>query len=89
LEWGDDDREKLIAYMLERSDRCGMCGTAAHEWEEDRFAYEPIVSVCHGCELKDLAREDAQGPGTSIVLVPPSEAARMRAMPKKAPRRQR
>lgn len=87
LEWDTDDREKMIAFMLERSERCSLCGTSGWEWEEDWFGYEPVVTTCHGCELKDMGREDAQGPGSSIVLVPKAEAARLRAMPKKAPRR--
>ena len=85
--WEPDDRDKLLAYMLERGSKCSMCGVSEWEWEDDWFGYEPIVTTCHGCELKDMAREDATRPGSSIVLVPKEEAARLRAMPKQVPRR--
>ena len=49
-----------------------MCGTAAWEWEQDRFAYMPVHTTCAGCAAKDLLRDDSERPGagTSIVLVP-------------------
>lgn len=50
-----------------------MCGTAPWEWEEDRYAYEPVAQRCHGCYLKDTAQEDSKNlPGTTVVLVPAS-----------------
>lgn len=87
LEWQEDDRAKLQALMMERSTKCTMCGTHSWEWEEDRYAYEPMVEVCHGCMLKDMMREEATQPGSTITLVPKAKAAKMRATPKQAPRR--
>lgn len=34
-----------------------MCGTAPWEWEQDRFAYEPLEKYCHGCYLKEMAED--------------------------------
>ena len=89
LEWSADDRAKLRAYMLERGERCSLCGTAEWEWEQDRFAYEPIIEVCQGCQKKDLMREEANQPGSSVVLVSKQKAAARRAARKKMPRRAR
>lgn len=73
--------------MMERGTKCTMCGTHAWEWDQDRFAYEPMVEVCHGCMLKEMARENATDPGQSITLVPRERAAKIRATPKRVPRR--
>ena len=43
--------------MLEKAERCVMCGTAPWEWDEDRFAYEPIEKLCRGCYLKEMAHD--------------------------------
>lgn len=87
-----DDRDKLHAHILEKSSRCSLCGTCDWEWEQNRYAYEPIVEVCHGCQVKDLMREEATQPGSSISLVPSETAAKMRAnkpaIPRRAPRSQ-
>ena len=88
LEWEQDDRDKLVAFMLEQGDYCSLCGTSEWEWEEDPYAYEPIVHFCKGCGLKEMSSEEAHDkPGASIMLVPRDEAARLRARPKQAPRR--
>lgn len=76
--WTQDDREKAMAFAIERSERCTMCGTASWEWEADRYAFEPMVEICIGCRMKDLMRDDAKDPGASIVLVPKDQAAKMR-----------
>lgn len=71
LEWDDVDRAKALAWMYESASRCSSCGTAPWEWEDDRFAYEPIENTCRGCELKDLVRDDperVQHPGVYITL---------------------
>lgn len=82
-EWDVEDREKLMAFMVEKSERCQMCGTAPWEWEEDRFAYEPLIEVCQGCQAKDMMREDVKGAGSSVILVPKAQAERKRSEPKK------
>jgi hypothetical protein len=87
LAWEPDDRDKLRAYLLERSQRCTMCGTAGWEWDADRYAYEPKVEICMGCQMKDLMREEASSPGSSIILVPKERAQAMREHPKQSARR--
>lgn len=67
--------------MLEKSERCAMCGTADWEWKEDRFAYEPVERFCHGCYLKSAAQENdphKNKDGITIELLPTRtvEAAR-------------
>lgn len=58
-----------MAFIIEDSLRCQMCGTAEWEWEENQFAYEPIAHRCPGCYLKDTAQEDSKNlPGTTVVL---------------------
>lgn len=65
---------------MEKAERCQMCGTAAWEWEEDRYAYEPAREVCIGCQKKDLLRDDHEKPppGSSVVLIPKKVAAARR-----------
>ncbi len=71
LEWAPEDRAKTLAFMLEKAQRCDMCGTAEWEWEENRFAYSPEEKFCMGCYLKHMAGEEgAQMPGSTIVMVP-------------------
>jgi hypothetical protein len=71
MEWDGVDRSKILAYRMEEASKCQMCGTAPWEWEEDRFAYEPVQHMCHGCYLKDIASETEQNtPGVSVILLP-------------------
>lgn len=71
MEWSKEDRSKVIAYRLEEAVKCSLCGTAPYEWEEDRFAYEPVQQMCRGCYLKDIASETEQNlPGVTVVLLP-------------------
>ena len=68
-----------MAVLLEESERCSMCGTAAWEWEADRFAYMASVSVCEGCKVREAAQDSAKDiSGGTIVLV--SGAAREKAL---------
>ena len=88
LGWPEDDRAKLMAFMLESGERCQLCGTAAWEWEDDPFAYEAMVHRCHGCYVRDAARDEGElGPGTTISLVPRKKAEELKAAPRRAPRR--
>lgn len=61
-EWSDEDRAKALAYIMYRAQFCDSCGTAEWEWDEEqggsRFAYEPVETICPGCEKKDWLRED-------------------------------
>lgn len=89
LDWSNDDRAKLAAYLTESGQRCSMCGTAPWEWEEDRFAYEALPIQCHGCYLKEIGREEDMQPGTHMSLVPKRRAQQIRDTPKRAPTRRR
>jgi len=72
LEWNPDDKAKTIAYALESSARCTMCGTAPWEWEENKYAYTAIDELCHGCYQKSAFtdQESRSLPGTNVKLVP-------------------
>lgn len=71
MEWDSTDRSKVLAWRIEEGMKCGMCGTAEWEWEQDKFAYHPVNKMCRGCYLKDIASETEQNvPGTTVVLVP-------------------
>lgn len=77
-----------MAYLLESSSKCQMCGTAAWEWEEDRDAYEATAVMCRGCLIKEAAQEDAPDiPGTRVTLVPKAVADAMKNAPKRLPGR--
>ena len=71
LHWDPVDRAKALAYAVEKSLRCTMCGTAKWEWEDNRFAYEPVENRCQGCYVKDVVAEDSgRNPGVTIELLP-------------------
>lgn len=78
--WSEDDRAKVFAYIAEHAAICQMCGTAPWQWAEDKYAFEPVVEVCHGCQKKDILRDDDQKlpAGASIVLIDKDEAKRRR-----------
>jgi len=88
LEWNEEDRAKLAAYLLEHNARCQMCGTADWEWEEDRYAYEPIAKQCWGCYIKDRATDENERlPGSTMTLVPTKEAENLRSKGNNLPER--
>lgn len=87
--WSSDDRDKAKAYALERATECSSCGTAPWEWEADPQAYVPMVEVCMGCYHRESQRDEATRPGSTIALVPRERAAKMKAAPRRAPRRAR
>lgn len=71
MEWDPADRSKVLAHLMEQASKCSMCGTAKWEWDEDRYAYEPVQQTCMGCYYKDIASETEQTmPGTTVVLMP-------------------
>ena len=72
LEWEPEDRAKTLAFALEQSARCTMCGTASWEWEEDRFAYTAVEEFCHGCYQKSVFSDTQTKslPGTNVRLTP-------------------
>lgn len=74
LSWQGEDRAKALAFVMERSLRCQVCGTAPWEWEEDRNAYTPVEHLCMGCYHREGTKRDAQGdtPGVTVVMVPTS-----------------
>lgn len=64
---------------LENADRCANCGTSSWEWEENPFAYAPVVVQCPGCMRRELlAKDDTPMPkGATIRLVPSVAAEKM------------
>lgn len=79
-EWSPEDRAKVVAFAMEKAERCNLCGTAEWEWREDKYAYEPHRQVCFGCQAKDLAKDEHDGhqAGVSIVLLPQAVARQLR-----------
>lgn len=75
LAWDPDDRAKALAFVMEKSLRCQMCGTAEWEWEEDRAAYTPVERMCWGCYHREGTRKDSKNelPGVTVVMVPTSQ----------------
>lgn len=72
LKWDPEDRAKMVAFAMESSERCTMCGTAPWEWEQDKFAFTPVDEFCQGCYQKAVFG-DTQGsslPGTNVKLIP-------------------
>jgi len=88
LDWSEEDRAKLAAFLLEHNSRCQLCGTADWEWEEDRNAYEPMAKQCWGCYIKDSSTdENDRLPGSTMTLVPVKEAEKLRNKANKLPTR--
>lgn len=96
LKWKDEDRAKVLAYMMEKAGQCGRCGSSQWEWDPERggdeHAYQALPMKCPGCAELDLGREilgDSKAPGTSIQLVPQATAERMLHAPRKRPKSKR
>lgn len=90
LDWDNEDRAKLAAFLFESAERCSMCGTAAWEWDEDRYAYEAMQMQCYGCYIKEASNEGREhSPGTYTTLIPKRRAQEIRDTPKKMPSRRR
>ena len=71
MEWNAEDRAKALAYAVEKNSKCGLCGTAEWEWEDDKRAYAPVEHFCLGCYLKSQLDDEAGNqPGTTVRLVP-------------------
>lgn len=73
LSWDAEDKSKALAYLLEYSETCSMCGTAPWEWEENPHAYMCEEKFCRGCYIKKVSTEgdeDKRLPGTTVTLVP-------------------
>lgn len=85
MKWDEQDRAKLMAYLLESSTRCPSCGTSSWEWDEDRYAYSPLTVQCMGCYIKEISREDDSPPGSRVTLVPKEQAARLSEAKPKLP----
>lgn len=78
MEWDPEDRSKLVAYILEQSERCQMCGTANWEWDENKYAYSAVDEFCHGCYQKSVFSDTMSTslPGTNVRLIPTTPALR-------------
>ena len=69
--WDVEDQSKALAFLIEENAKCGMCGTAEWEWEEDKRAYAPMENFCMCCYIKTVFGEDGNtAPGTTIRLSP-------------------
>lgn len=77
--------------VLERAEKCPMCGTSDWEWEADPYAYVPMPHRCKGCMLKETLAddEDTKGKGVTIRLVPKKLAARLSREAPQRPRTRR
>lgn len=79
LDWSEEDRAKAIAEYAHNAAICSMCGTAPWEWDEEqggsKFAYEPVVEICPGCERKDWMRDSKENDraGSYVSLKRPEE----------------
>lgn len=65
----------MLAFRVEKGLRCQMCGTADWEWDPkqggNRFAYEPTMQTCMGCQAKEILQEEGdRHPGATVVLKP-------------------
>lgn len=76
LGWDDDDQDLAIAYEIFQADKCGRCGTSRERWESDRFAYEPVVERCRGCEMMEKQQQtltEQRGTEGMYVVMQPSK----------------
>lgn len=85
LEWEPEDRAKALAWRLEKSSKCSMCGTAEWEWDPkqggSKFAYEAVGRTCRGCYIKEAATEESERqPGLTIELHPTGTVESARRM---------
>jgi hypothetical protein len=61
----------MLAFTLEKAERCQMCGTAEWEWERNPRAYEAVDRFCRGCWQRDSrAKESEDSPGVTVELAP-------------------
>ena len=72
LLWRQEDRAKALAFIMESSLRCSMCGTAPWEWEDNPYAYAAVEEFCKGCYQKSIFSdtETKSLPGTNVRLAP-------------------
>lgn len=78
LGWSKRSRDAAIVWQLRQQQTCGSCHTRPEEWDPDRggdyHAYEPGLSHCRGCEIRDPAVKDFEKSraghrvGTTVVL---------------------
>jgi hypothetical protein len=64
--WTDEDREKALAWAELDRQTCNRCGTRDEEWDPARgghrraYTFEP--DICPGCEPRERAEEQLNGP---------------------------
>lgn len=77
--WNEEDRAIVTAVTIENSKKCSSCGTAEWEWDEDPFAYHPVLHTCRGCQKQELLSEGIEDmpKGTTIRLVDKHTGERM------------
>ena len=60
-----------MAFSIEDSLNCGLCGTSEWEWEEDKKAYAPVEQFCMGCYIKTVYSDSIDSsPGVTVQLGP-------------------
>ena len=72
LDWDPEDRAKVIAFILESTERCSLCGTAEWEWKANKHAFTAVDHFCPGCYMKSIYSETVGSslPGTNVKLIP-------------------
>ncbi len=72
LSWSEDDQDKALAFLRDRSSVCSGCGTRQREWEGDRFAFVAQSTTCLGCEVIEMERDNIHegAKGVRIFLSP-------------------
>lgn len=67
------DRTKMLAFALEKAERCVMCGTGSWEWDPavggSRHAYEPVEKFCPGCYAKAAMRHMDAGRNSDGITI--------------------
>lgn len=71
----------MAAVALERADTCPSCGTQARTWQEDPYAYTPVIHTCVGCQKRELLQDDdtPKPKGSSVRLISKAAAERLAA----------
>lgn len=88
--WLPEDRAKIIAWRLEKAEKCTRCGTADWEWDADPDAYTPVAQRCMGCHKINVASEEfSRDRSVQVVLMRQAVAAVLARRPRRRPQRRR
>jgi RNase P subunit RPR2 len=76
LDWDPDDRAKVMAYYIWKSEICPHCNTRNSDWvdEHNRFldnpTYEMTTIKCFGCAEMERMRESLPSGLNGVYVVP-------------------